>query len=171
MLLLYEQEMNEQEFMKAYDSYADALFRHCYFRLYDRERAKDLVQDAFMKAWEYIAKGREVENIRAFLYRILHNLIVDEFRKKKTVSLDELYEKGIDIPTREKLDQNDMAEIKNIISIFRKLKPNYGDAVAMRYIDDLTPKEIATITGESENNVSVRINRATAQLRALMKIL
>lgn len=42
--------MKEGEFMKAHDAYADALFRHCYFRLYDRERAKDLVQDAFMKA-------------------------------------------------------------------------------------------------------------------------
>lgn len=162
--------MNEHEFMKAYDAYADALFRHCYFRLYDRERAKDLVQEVFMKAWEYIAKGREVENIRAFLYRILHNLIVDEFRKRKTVSLDELKESGTDIVSTEKLNQNDLSELKNIISFFNELPPKYREAATMRYIDDLVPKEIAAIIGESENNVSVRINRAIARLRALMKI-
>lgn len=156
--------------MKAYDAYADALFRHCYFRLYDRERAKDLVQDAFMKAWEYIAKGREVENIRAFLYRILHNLIVDEFRKKKALSLDELKEKGIDIIAHEKLDQNDAMEVEKIISLFARLEPKYCEVATMRYIDDLTPKEIAEITGESENNVSVRINRASQKLRDLMQI-
>ncbi len=162
--------MNEREFMKAYDAYADALFKHCYFRLYDRERAKDLVQDAFMKAWEYIAKGREVENIRAFLYKVLHNLIVDEHRKKKTLSLDELKEKGIDIVAQEKLSQNDASDLKNIISFFGALEPKYREAAAMRYIDDLTPKEIAGITGESENNISVRLNRASQKLRALMKI-
>lgn len=162
--------MNEQEFMKAYDAYADALFRHCYFRLYDRERAKDLLQETFMKAWEYIVKGREVENIRAFLYRILRNLIADEFRKRKTVSLDELKESGIDIATTEKLNQNDLSELKNIMSFFSELPVKYREVATMRYIDDLTPKEISAITGESENNISVRINRATAQIRSLMKI-
>lgn len=162
--------MNEHEFRKAYNAYADALFRHCYFRLYDRERSKDLVQDAFMKAWGYIAKGREVENMRAFLYRILHNLIVDEFRKKKTVSLDALKERGVDFIAHEKLNQNDLSELKNIMSFFSELPVKYREVATMRYIDDLTPKEIAEITGESENNISVRINRATAQLRNLMKI-
>lgn len=162
--------MNEQEFMKAYDAYADALFKHCYFRLYDRERAKDLLQETFMKAWEYIVKGREVENIRAFLYRILRNLIADEFRKRKTVSLDELKESGIDIATTEKLNQNDLSELKNIMSFFSELPVKYREVATMRYIDDLTPKEISAITGESENNISVRINRATAQIRSLMKI-
>jgi len=162
--------MNEHEFIKAYDAYADALFRHCYFRVYDKELAKDLVQDAFMRTWEYIAKGKKIENLRAFLYRTLHNLIIDEFRRKKALSLDELREKGADIASREKLSPESLSDLKNIILRFASLPPKYREVAIMRYIDDLAPKEIAEATGESENNVSVRINRATAQLRSLMKL-
>ena len=95
---------------------------------------------------------------------------MDEYRKKKTLSLDELKERGVDVVAHEKLDQNDASELKNIISLFGALAPKYREAVAMRYVDDLTPKEIAGIIGESENNVSVRINRASQKLRALMKL-
>jgi len=161
--------MNEHEFMKAYDAYANALVRHCYFRVYDKELAKDLVQDAFTRTWEYAAKGKKIENLRAFLYRILHNLIVDEFRKKKALSLDELKERGVDITAHEKLSPENLSDLKNIILRFASLPPKYREVAMMRYIDDLTPKEIAEATGESENNISVRINRATVQLRALIK--
>ena len=47
----------QKEFEKAYDLYADAIFRHCYLRVSDRELAKDLMQEAFMKTWEYLASG------------------------------------------------------------------------------------------------------------------
>ncbi|MBI2594808.1 MAG: RNA polymerase sigma factor, partial [Candidatus Colwellbacteria bacterium] len=89
----------EKEFWQAYEAYADALFRHCYFRMYDRELAKDLVQEAFSRAWSsYFVPGKEVENLRALLYRILNNLIVDEARRRKPVPLDTL-EEDISQPT------------------------------------------------------------------------
>ena len=86
--------MREEEFSAAYESYSDALFRHCYFRLYDREKSKDIVQEAFIKTWEYASKGTEIENTRAFLYKVLNNLIVDEIRRKKALSLEILLEGG-----------------------------------------------------------------------------
>ena len=42
---------NPDEFMKVYDAHVDAIFRHCYFRVFDRERARDLVQETFLKTW------------------------------------------------------------------------------------------------------------------------
>ena len=86
--------MKEEEFSSAYESFSDALFRHCYFRLYDREKSKDIVQEAFIKTWEYSLKGQEIENTRAFLYKVLNNLIIDEIRKKKALSLEILLEEG-----------------------------------------------------------------------------
>ena len=82
----------EQKFLKAYDEYSDAIFRHCYFRVSDREKAKDLTQDTFTKTWEYVLKNGEVTDLRAFLYKVANNLIIDTYRKKKEDSLDDMME-------------------------------------------------------------------------------
>src|SRR3989338_4735544 len=89
----------QDEFLQAYEAYNDAIFRYCYFRVYDRERARELSQETFMKAWEYLSRtGKKIENLRAFLYKIATNLIIDNSRQKgkKTVSLDQLHEEGFD---------------------------------------------------------------------------
>ena len=80
----------EKDFLDAFEKYADALFRHAHFRLSDRERAYDLTQETYLKAWDYVASGGVVRHYKSFLYRILHNLIIDEYRKKRGASLDEL---------------------------------------------------------------------------------
>src|SRR5690349_19793406 len=61
------------QFLQAYDEFADPIFRHCYFRVFRRDRAKELVQETFLRAWEYQLQGKPIENIRAFLYRIANN--------------------------------------------------------------------------------------------------
>ena len=76
-----------EAFTKAYDELSDAIFRHCWFRIGDRERAKDLMQETFTKSWQYISRGEKVDNLKAFLYRVANNLIIDEYRKKKELSL------------------------------------------------------------------------------------
>ena len=65
----------EQEFLDAYKQYADSIYRHCYFRVYNKELAEDLTQETFIKTWKYIAQGKEIKNIKAFLYRVAVNLI------------------------------------------------------------------------------------------------
>src|SRR3989338_6887941 len=109
----------EQQFMKAYDELSDAIFRHCYFRIGDRERAKDLMQDTFTKSWQYINQGTQVSNLRAFLYKVANNLIIDEYRKKKELSLDTMMTDGFDpgFDDRKKNEQDiDSRFVLNIIN-------------------------------------------------------
>lgn len=158
----------QEEFLKAYEQSADAIFRHCYFRVFQSELAQDLMQETFIRTWEYIAKGKEVKNIRAFLYTVANNLIIDESRKKKTLSLDALQEKGFDprLDTREQL--LNQIDAKHIVQIVSKLDPTYQEVIMMRYIDELSPKEIAEILHESENTISVRIHRGLQKLRKIL---
>ena len=155
--------------MAAYDAFADALFRHCYFRIYDRERARDLVQDAFAKSWEYLAKGGEIQRIRPFLYRVLNNLIVDEVRKKKSLSLEELREDGFDPPANvdEPKRMEQQFDIKKLMGLLEKLDEDKRQLVIMRYVDGLGPKEIAAALGENENVISVRLSRALKVLKEI----
>lgn len=161
--------MKEQKkFIEAYDTYADAIFRHCFIRISNREKAKDIMQDTFTRTWEYIAKGNEIKNIRAFLFRVANNIIVDTYRKKREVSLDELREWGFD-PGFDESEKNQTAiDARSAIAMMEKLDAKYREVMLLRYVDEFLPKEIAKIVGESENIVSVRIHRGLAQLRKII---
>ena len=58
-------------FQKTYDVHADSVYRFCLLRARAPEDAQDIVQDTFVKFWDYIARGDEVENPKAFIYRSL----------------------------------------------------------------------------------------------------
>ena len=171
----------EKAFHEAFEAHADALFRHAYFRLSDRERAYDLTQDTFLKAWDYVAGGGTVRQYKSFLYRILHNLIIDEYRKKKSSSLDELLEsetaasaiearmsEGSVRESEEALDE--IALIEKVRSRISELPDDYRTVVTLRFIDGLSTGEIADAIGVSENVVSVRIHRGVAKLRVLCNV-
>ena len=163
--------LTEPEFLKAYDAYADAIFRYCYFRLYDRERALDLMQETFLKTWEYGQKRRHksIENLRAFLYKVARNLVINEAKKRRPVSLDALEEAGVALPATD-FKISDRLDARRALALAAQLEPKYREPLLLRFVEELGPKEIAELLNITENNVSVRINRGIHQLRKLMKI-
>ena len=162
----------EARFLKSFDEYADALFRHASIRLSDRERAIELVHDTFTKAWGYLREGHEVVSFRPFLYKVLNNLIVDEYRRRRETSLDALLE-------RENVDEGSFRELwhepleamideldaRRAVALIGGLPDMYREVLALRFVDGLVPKEIATLIEESENVVSVRLHRGVKLLR------
>lgn len=160
----------EGYFLKAYDELADPIFRHCYFRVFNRERAKDLTQETFTRTWEYLNKGEKVKNLRAFLYRVANNLIIDHVRKKQEASLERLQEeRGFDPGEDTRGHMMNVLEAGEVISALSKVNPKHRQVVQMRYLDDLTPGEISEAIGESENNVSVRLHRGLNELREILE--
>ena len=168
----------EKAFLEAFEKHSDALFRHAFFRVSDREKAYDLTQDTYLKAWDYIAQGGEVKQFKSFLYRILHNLIIDSYRKKTSRSLDELLEQettasateellseGSVRETEEGLDERVLVE--RIRERIADLPENYREVLTLRFIDGFSTGEIAETVGVSENVVSVRIHRGVIKLRTL----
>ncbi|MFA6524276.1 MAG: sigma-70 family RNA polymerase sigma factor [Candidatus Paceibacterota bacterium] len=155
-----------ESFIKAYDEFSDAIFRHCFFKLSNREQAKDAMQDIFMKTWEYVSKKGEIRNIKAFLYHVANNLIIDQYRKRKyDSSIEEMKETGFEIVSNDHKNIFNFSEVRNILEIIEKLEPIYKDVLIFRYVDDLSPKEIAEILNESENVISVRLNRGIKKVQ------
>ncbi len=161
-------------FEKAFSAYADELFRHAFFHVSDRERAADLVQDAFLRAYGY-AKGSDIANMRAFLYMTLRHLIIDEYRKKKSVSLDAMLEKedvgDTLVPaTEDELEAaTERLDGARAVALMGKLPPQYAEVLALRYLDGLTIAEIADRLDLTQNLVSVRIHRALKSLKTLLE--
>lgn len=162
---------NLKEFFElSYDLYSDAIFRYCKYQTSNREKALDITQDTFVKTWEYLSSGKEVENIRAFLYRVAGNLIIDDRRKKKSESLDQITEAGHEIEdeSNELENRENAFEGKLAMETVQKLDEKYRDVIIMRYVEDMDIKEIAEILKESENNISVRIHRGLEKLKSIL---
>ena len=160
----------EDRFLEAYDQYGDAIFRFCYAQTGRRELALDITQDTFARAWRYLAEGRTIADMRPFLYATARHAIIDRARKTSTQSLDTLREEGFDIADDRALDPLLSATAAHVVRILEKLEQPYREAVALRYIDDLMPREIAKLTGEKENTISVRITRGIQQLKELLNL-
>lgn len=158
----------EQEFISHYDTLSDALFRHCFFRVSNREVALDMVQEGFTKTWQHIARGGKIENMKAFLYKVMNNLVIDYYRKRKSASLDALLEDGFDPPSlgHENIILN--AEYSEVIKVLENIPESDRDVIVSRYIDGLSVKEIAKTQNESENAVSVRLHRALEKARKIL---
>jgi RNA polymerase sigma-70 factor (ECF subfamily) len=167
---------HEGRFLNAFEEYSDALFRHALLRISDRDKAIDLVHDTFTKVWGYIRNGHDIEQFRPFLYKVLNNLIIDEYRKKREASLDALFEKeGVDEGTFDELTANDVESLaatidgKKAFQMLEQLPDVYREVITLRFIDQLGPKEISELIEESENVVSVRLHRGLKQLRDMME--
>ena len=139
----------EKEFLSAYDTNSDAIYRHIFFRVHDKDLASDLVQETFMKVWRYIAEGGKIDNMRAFLYRTAHNLIIDHYRSKQTLSLEGLAEDGFEAEDTSQSGTETVAELNQFMSALAKIPKDYRESVTMRYIDELLPEEISKTIGES----------------------
>ena len=161
----------ERKFLEAYDENVNALFRHSLMRVRNREVAKDLVQETFARTWSYLAEGKDIVHMKAFLYRTLQNLIVDTSRKKRSVSLETLQEEDGFEPKDEshEADAETREEMKAAMRLLSSLDEMYASAISMRYIEGLSPGEIAKALAVSENVVSVRIHRGLKQLREIWR--
>ncbi len=160
-------------FNSTYEAEADAIFRFCLVRVSDREQALDLVQETFTRLWNTLSSGKEMSNSRAFLFTVAHRLIIDWYRKKKSLSLDamaneesgEAYDQGDEATLGVNLEMG--TEGRFLLEKINELNPSYRQAVFLRFAEGLSPPEIGDILGISANAASVRINRGIRELRKI----
>lgn len=163
-----EQETQRQVVLTvAQHDYEKGLNMHAFFKVHDRALSEDLVQDTFMKTWSYLVRGGKVDVMKAFLYHILNNLIVDEYRKHKTISLDVLLEKGFEPGAGDSRRLFNILDGKAALLLIQRLPLAYQKVMRMRYVQDLSLKEMSLITGQSKNSVAVQIHRGLEKLKLL----
>ena len=151
----------------AYHDYERGLNLHSFFKTHDRALGEDLVQETFMKTWGYLVRGGRIDVMKAFLYHTLNCLIVDEYRKHKTVSLDILMEKGVEPPIGHPAHNFNVLDGKAALLLIMKLPEKYRKVIRMRYVQDLSLKEMSLITGQSKNTIAVQMHRGLEKLKLL----
>ena len=153
----------------AHHDYEKGLKARAFFEISDRDISQDLVQNTFIKTWSYLLKGGKIDIMKAFLYHVLDNLIVDQYRKHKTSLLDFLMEKGFEPVAEDEERLLNLFDGKKALLLIARIPKKYQKIMRMRYVQDLTLNEMSQITGQSKNTISVQAHRGLELVKSLYK--
>jgi RNA polymerase sigma-70 factor (ECF subfamily) len=163
---------------KLYDIYVDEIYRFIFFKVSSKEEAEDLTGEVFLKTWQYINEkdAKPVDNLRAFLYQTARNTVIDYYRTKgsREESIDEMDDGE---PLRADLadPKQDLAEKIELSSGFetakkalQKLKGEYREVIMLRFVQEMSIKEVAEVLGKPEGSIRVLLHRAVSSLKDKM---
>lgn len=164
--------INEQKFLQFYDKNVTKIYRYIYFRVGSEQVAQDLSSEAFLKTWQYLNDGKDIENISAMVYQVCRNLIADYFRKNGTfpISLENASETDLRESGSELIENAEAGlELDKIKLALAQLKDEYQELIMWHYIDDFSVSEICQVWGKSEGAVRTSLSRAISALRAVLE--
>jgi len=162
---------DQDAFAELYDAYVEKMYRFISFKVGNRHVAEDLTSDLFLKLWEYLTRGKhtEIQSLNGLIYRMARNLVIDHYRKSAAV---------LECPVEDILHLSDATdledqvhldiEVANILTQVKHLKQEYQEIILLRYIEELSIKEIADVMGKKRGNVRVILHRATKTLQELL---
>lgn len=160
--------------------YERPLYNFAYRLTGDPEEAKDLTQEAFCRAYRNYDKFVPGTNFDRWVYRIIHNLYLDQVRRNRKVryeSLDAPIRTDDSEMTREIPDESEgpaegyeRAEFHGELSqALAELPPEFRSAVILCDVQGFSYEEIAQVIGCSIGTVRSRIHRGRRQLRQLLQ--
>lgn len=178
-LMLELQAGRDEAFNEIVNRYKDYSVRFCYRFVRDFELSEDISQEGFIRLYKYRDKYQITAKFITLLSKILMNLCLDEFRKRKsysTLELDAMPEGGMDKLNAHNLLSDDSSpdpeqeyytkELgSKIKQILNTLSPRYRTVLILRQFHGYSYKEIAEIMGASLNEVKIWIHRARNQLK------
>lgn len=165
----------EEEFLPQ----IDALYTFAYHLTYNEEDANDLVQETYLKAYRFLDRYEAGTNAKAWLFRILKNAFINEYRKKSKqpnrVDIDDVtsisdeedtnYSSYLDL--REEMFQGMMGdEVTNAIN---SLPVDFRTVILLCDIEGFTYEEIAKIVDIPIGTVRSRLHRARNMLKDKLK--
>jgi RNA polymerase sigma-70 factor (ECF subfamily) len=154
-------------FGRLYDEYAPRIYRFIFLKVSNKHDAEDLTHQVFMSAWEsvrrYELKGFPFSS---WLYRIASNAVIDFYRTAKNHQDIETIPEDMFAETpglEQKLDRaQDLALTKTALA---HLEPDQQTVLIMKFVDDLSNKEIAQALSKTEGSIRVIQHRALKQLK------
>ncbi|HRU33670.1 MAG TPA: RNA polymerase sigma factor [Candidatus Paceibacterota bacterium] len=164
------QKGDAESFGIIYEIFAERIYRYIYLKTSSREEAEDLTQQVFVRAWEALPQFEFKKNpFSSWLYSIARNLITDFYRKKKpdfSLDSENAVEMPDDLDLTERLIIQD--EIRQVFEAINQLPLEQKDLLLLRFVDDLSYDEIASIMNKSPLTLRVIQHRALKRLKELM---
>jgi RNA polymerase sigma-70 factor (ECF subfamily) len=145
-----------------YFRYHDPLFRYVWYRTRSPEFAKDTLQEIFTRLWQNRRSLDPDKSVKAYLYRIAHNLLVDNLRKEDQIQSHRTDAQSVDSP------ESDLESRLDVQTAVDSLPDDLRIAFLLNRYQGLKYSEIAEIYGISVKTVESRISRALDRLRKIL---
>jgi RNA polymerase sigma-70 factor, ECF subfamily len=159
--------MNKDALVKIFDLYSSALYNYALRLCGDPVSADQIVGDVFVKLLEQFSAGNGPStNLRSYLYEITYHRIIDELRdSQRTVPLEAVASLRQGGPSGF-FNWEDQILFKQLLHIMRhELTDDQRHVIILRFLEEFSLQETATILGKNVNSIKVIQNRALAKLR------
>jgi RNA polymerase sigma-70 factor, ECF subfamily len=168
----------QQQFKNDMMPYADALFNYGLYLSGDREQASDLLQETYLKAYRFFDKFEQGTNAKAWLYRIMKNTFINEYRRThrqpEIVQFDEQispyqmnsYSEGMN-DLRDKMESRMFDD--EMAGAIAELPEKFKSVIVLRDIEEMPYEEIAKLLSIPIGTVRSRLHRARSILFTKLK--
>lgn len=154
--------LDKEWFCDQIQQYQSGLYRLALCMLQNPQDAEDVLQDTILTAYEKLYSLREPSKFKPWLLKILSNKANEMLRKKKnSVSIHCMDEQ---LPS----DEKDLCSSISLWDAVKSLDKSYQSVVVLFYYEDMTIKDISTVTGLSQSTVKTRLTRARHQLKIIL---
>jgi RNA polymerase sigma factor (sigma-70 family) len=156
---------HERAFETLVHRYRRPLLRYCRRMGLNDARADDVLQQAFLRAWLAFARQTDVRDVRAWLYRIVHNAAVNAMRGPGEHSeLTDAIQTAASVNRESELQRR--IAVRDALTDVAALPQMQQQAIFLTAVDGQSYEEVATVLGVSEGAVRGLLYRARATLRS-----
>lgn len=161
---------DEEAFSVLYQRNVKKIYNYIYYRTGNVRDAEDLTARVFQRALKHITRYKKTNvPFSAWLYRIAHNLVANWHRdnqRKKEVPIDD----QINIRSKQDIPDHEIEkkqEVEWLLRAVHQLPSNRQMVLILKYVEDLSNKEIAEIMGKSEGAIKSLYHRTLIELREI----
>ncbi len=178
----YLEKDKHRVFNEEFMPYIDAMYNFAFRLTTDEDDAKDLVQDTYMKAFRFINSFQKGTNGKAWLFRILKNSFINDFRKKSKepnkVDYQEIEgfynseDADVDVVATHDLRTESVRDLigDEVANALNALAVDFRIVIILCDIEGFTYEEMAKILDIPIGTVRSRLHRARILLKDTLKV-
>ncbi|HMQ68369.1 MAG TPA: RNA polymerase sigma factor SigZ [Ignavibacteria bacterium] len=145
------------------------LFNFILSKVKDRDAAKDILQETFIKIQKNIHSLKDDKSLKFWIYRITYNSIIDYFRSKKILKEFDDNSENTAQSDSDGLNENNLKLSECVVPFINKLPPIYKEALTLTEFENYSQLELADHLGISYSGAKSRVQRAKVKLKELFE--
>lgn len=172
---IYSDKEKDSVFNKEFLPYIDSMYNFAYKLTLDEDDAKDLVQDTYLKAYRFINSFEQGTNAKAWLFKILKNSFINDFRKKTRQPAKVDYQEIESVYNSDDIDENITVDLRSetvqdligdeITNAINSLAVDFRTVIILCDLEGFTYEEMAKILDIPIGTVRSRLHRARSILK------
>jgi len=159
--------LDEEALAQVFDTYYAPIYRYVYHHLGSVQSAQDITGEVFRRLLEALRDGKGPRrHLQAWLYRVAHNLVVDERRRSRYrnhLPLDAARAVAGEIDPEEQAESR--IACQRVRAALGRLTPDQRQVIILRFLEGLSIREVSRIVGKPPGAVKALQHRALSSLR------